>query len=77
MKDICQTMWKIKYDYSRLSRIYFYDDQIYPSNEIEIKKNVSKIAKMREENYQRVQRLNVTIKRLGSENENDRCRTLH
>jgi predicted ribosome quality control (RQC) complex YloA/Tae2 family protein len=70
-------MWKIKYDYSRLSRIYFYDDQIYPSNEIEIKKNVSKIAKMREENYQRVQRLNVTIKRLGSENENDRCRTLH
>jgi len=77
MKDICQTMWKIKYDYSRLSRIYFYDDQIYPSNEIEIKKNVLKIAKMREENYQRVQRLNVTIKRLESENENDRCRTLH
>jgi len=70
-------MWKIKYDYSRLSRIYFYDDQIYPSNEIEIKKNVLKIAKMREENYQRVQRLNVTIKRLESENENDRCRTLH
>ncbi len=58
----------MKFFYSCLSRIYFYDDQIstiYPSN-MRREKDVLKITKMREENYQKfnaIERDNQAIRK--------------